>query len=377
MHYAKYIIVLVATTLMAGELYAQSETQPDSPIDEEIMRPTKWGMRLTPAIARGLSKAMVADEVREEMYISDEQSAQLSDKIYRRIMKTGHKHGQKFQFLFEYFVEEKLGRGENGLTPATAKEFAERAKPTIPIMREFLIGYGQDARSVLNSKQFKTFQKKHKEMLKGTRELENKINRWADGQFKEGEKLDQVDPQDKIDNDPENSENPKKESPEQKKYRRKLWHARSLADRNLHNIGPAQWADLLETNKQLFKFNEEQSTEGDLVLAEYTENAKIVMTDEWKRRLRRNLIKAHLIDSLNDLTSAPWSYHLQQEYDQQIKPINEMGKAFEQDILALVTEDQWTKVSNRMQEFAAKHGMTFDQQDRELLALRPKQQDNE
>ncbi|MHC4441898.1 MAG: hypothetical protein ACYTBZ_14330 [Planctomycetota bacterium] len=315
---------------------------------------------------------MIEDEIRTKIYLSDEQVSQLSKNLSQRAMRTGHAHGKQLQQFMESLIEYEMTNEE--FTQETAKEFAEITKPALPALREFMIGYGKDVRSVLTPKQYAKWKHNHREMLNGVDQFANKMNRWAEGRVKKGEDIDRTEPEDKVNTESKTENNPQPEKKKQKQVYRSLRDARNSADRLLRSMGPEKWRSLLEANKIFFKFSQEQSAQAETILTEYTKKAQKVMTSEWKQQIRQNRIKYLLGAELKNISLAPWDYHLQQKYLELIKPIEELGKTFEQDILALVTNQQYKTIKAKLQEFAEKHGMNFTKPDIELLGLLPQQQ---
>src|SRR5262245_13609661 len=71
---------------------------------EEVMHPTQRGMRLTPAMARAMTRRMVSAMGRD-FNMTPEQQQKLSDAYARRFMQTARTYQEQGQGLMEYGIE--------------------------------------------------------------------------------------------------------------------------------------------------------------------------------------------------------------------------------------------------------------------------------
>jgi len=147
-----------------------------------------------------------------------------------------------------------------------------------------------------------------------------------------------------------------------------LENAERFANWQLEQIGPAQWAAFLAGVKYFFKFDEQQSARGRELLEDYRRQAKVVMTDDWNRRVRRNRVQLNLLGwHMRDQPVRPWRHHLERKYEETIKPIKELGRAFRAKVLALATDEQREAALGEVREKAQEHGMTAEEADAGLF----------
>jgi hypothetical protein len=339
------------------ETLNQSTPEVEAPADD-VMRPTKHGIRLTPALARAVSRAWIGEMVENDMggMLSEDQKAKLSETMARRMMEMGHKYGKQVGPFLELTIEQ-IGPGGFEVKPDKVKEFGRQAKETVPVWREFFGHMAEDFGPYLDERQKASLKEKQELIEKGIDRFEKRMDRWSNGDRKEKEE-----PFDDLDNleeekAKEGSEDGKsKKAPEMKSAeRRAAWAMR--------RIDPMSWREFLSNVRNTFKLTDEQYAQGQAVLEKYTAKAREIMTPEWREKVRRNQIMQNMQDAWRKESPAPWLYHLTREYNELVKPLTEMEKAFRIEVLNLVTRDQREAVIRDLREFAAKHGMTDAEMD--------------
>ncbi len=345
------VVVLAAMMLVPLLAHRVAATDEDPQGDDEVMRPTGHGLRLTPQIARGFCRAMLTNgDLGRELNLTEEQEAQMSEALARRLMQMGHANGQHLQPFLETFVESMVIH-QAKFTPDSAREFGKRAKPVLPAIRQFVKGLAEDARPILTPDQYAGFEETARQGLQGVDRFEGKMKRWASGGANDGEDLDHYEPEDGPAPEASGTDHEKPKTP-------KAQHARNMAEWDLRRVGPGGWLRFLAGVKYFFKLDDAQSAEADQILAEYQQRAEAVMTDEWKQRIRRNRTKFHLRRSLGEIAKAPWLYHLDREYEELFAPVGKIERAFRAAVLALVTDEQREAAFAGVRDRAAKHGLT-------------------
>jgi len=314
---------------------------------DEVMRPTQYGLRLTPAIANALCRLPLRNEnMFKEMPLTPEQESRMNDALARRFMEMGHRHGEHLQPFLETFIESMITH-QDRFTPDSAREFSQRALPVLPGVREFIQNITQDARPILTPEQFAQFEEQANDGLKDINRFEGKMKRWADGGANEGERFDHYEPED----------GPAPDSEGKERGNGQVQRARHMAEWDLRRDGPANWRAYLAGVSYFFKFDEAQVAEAHQLLADYHRQAETVMTDEWTRRIRQNRVRYHLRHSLGDLASGPWLYRLDREYRELLTPVAELGTEFRRAVLALATDAQREAALAEVRDRAARHGL--------------------
>jgi len=351
MHSISRVTLLAVMVLVWGPAH-RAFAQPEAlSTDDEVMQPTKHGFRLTPEMARVLSRvAFRNDEDTKELGLTPEQEGQLADAMARRLIQLGHSHGKHLQPFLECFIESMIIH--QGKFPVDdAQRFGELAGPVMPGVKELMNGLSEDARDILDADQFADFDKDIREGSQGIERFENKMKRWAEGRANDGEDFDHYEPED--------GEAPESEPKEPKN--KKVRHAEAMAQWEINRAGSWKWRRFLNGVKYFFKFDDEQVEKAEKLLADHRRRADAVMTETWKKKVRVNRTQYHLHRSLvDDMPVEPWLYHLEREYEEARAPIKELGQAFREAVLALVTDEQREAALAGIRERAARHGLAAE-----------------
>lgn len=334
------------------------------PPGEEVMRPTEHGLRLTPDMARAMTRAMAAG-MGKEFKLTTGQQEQLSDGYARRLMEIARKYEEQGQAFSEYAIESiwmSFGSGGPGMkfTPDMAREFSQRAGPVLPAFRELIDGLDEEARAAFPEESYARFHKELEKPRQVMDRFEEKMQRWSQGQMKEGEH-----PFSDLD---EPATRPA-DAPPEKPRTPEVRQAEQMADWTLSTAGITEWRFFLNQVKEHFKFDEQQSEKATRILADYTSRAEAIMTPEWKEAVRQNRIKVNLRNQLKGVPTIPWMWRLQHEYDTALKPIRELGWSFRKDILALLTPQQREAALSEITARAVEHGLSVDDKDQAILGL--------
>ncbi|MBN1490053.1 MAG: hypothetical protein JXA69_09060 [Phycisphaerae bacterium] len=327
------------------------------------MRPTRQGLRLTPTLARAIGQIYTAEEIANITEVSEEQAAQMAEGIGRRWRKIVSDGGIELRDACEGCLA-MLIESDGQFGPETSRVFAERVQPIVPAMRDFLDGLREDGRRVLTSDQYAELERKLRRDDHDLTRFENKMKRWADGGFKEGEapRLDHFEPEDGPPLDAEQEVN---------HSRRLERQARRVAEYQVNRIGPDEWARFLARAKSVFEFDDEQAAKADAILAEYREKAEVIMTSDWRACMLANRMRRRAYNFIHDQPVEPLRWRLDKEYQDASRPIDELGRAFRAAVLALATEPQRRSLLAKIEETATRHGWTLERGDAELLGLAP------
>lgn len=321
------------------------------PPGEEVMRPTTHGFRLTRRMAEGLGKVLVREEMDPEGTLSKGQREQLAARLSDRIWDLKVRHARDGSRAAEHMYETLIGmEGPNGrqLTTDEAREFSEKVGPGVGIVREFWEGVLDDARPVLDPERYAKLEEKADDMLKMTRRFEEKMDRWSRGEVKENES-----PFDGID---ENDIDGTGKRPE---YVR----AERSARWRVNSVGPDDWRRFLNQAVRVFEFDDEQKRAAERLLSDYTEQAKAIMTPEWKAKATHNRVQEQLRWQAGDQPVEPWIYKIEADYNAMTRPLQEMGRTFRSAVFAMVRPDQRERLLADLQKVGERHGMSLDETD--------------
>lgn len=340
--------------LLAGPAPAQSPEVPNAPAPgEEVMRPTQRGLRLTPAIARGISRVWMQDKLWQDMDLTDEQQQKIAEASARRMMNIAHRNAGEGARGIEYLIEATIST--NGqLNAEISRELGDKLQPLARSGREFLDGIADDARPVLNEEQMKRLEAQIESQKRMLDRFDRKLQDWREGRFQEGDN-----PFDEFDKE-ENIEGQPKTDP-------RLRNARRQAEWELQRISTWEWNRFLDGAAAMFKFDESQKARGEALLKEYEAKAKAIQTPEWKARVERNRMLKNLQWQLGDVPRAPWRHRLDKEYKEATRPLMEMTDRFYGEVLALATPQQQAEALEEVRRTAEQHGLAVAEIDLRLL----------
>jgi hypothetical protein len=365
---------LFTLLLLVGPAFGQN-TRPD---DVAEMRPTKLGLQITPQLARAATRNWVLDQLGYKAWfqddsdgkvqVSDAQKDRLNDAAAERLLRGIDRDPEKVRTFCEGAIETILLSGENRrrLKGDDAKRLAGQTEPMLPLFRQFVDGFAEDARTILEPDQYAALEKNLGKVRRRMDRLDKKVERWKSGDIKEeGERLFEG-----LD-DPEPEETKKDEelTEEEKQRREALRNARNTTKWQIRQLGPFEWAQFIYMAGYFFKFDDEQTKQAEQLLEDYRGRAEAVMTPEWKADVRRNRIYYNLRYHLDEHKEGPWVYHLDRDYDEMTRPITELGEEFRKAVIALATDEQRQAAVEQVREMLARHGMSYEDTDASILGL--------
>lgn len=328
----------------------QPEPAPPPP-GEEVMRPTAHGIRLTRKMADGLARMTVRNQLAPKVSMDEEQQERLAQAIADRTWDLKQRYSGQAGRAIEHFyasLMEKEIVGDGGMSPEEAQEFSRTVGPGARIIQEFWEGLLEDARPILDPVQYGELEEEAEKALKMTRRFQEKMARWARGEVKENERI-----MEGFDEDNMEAE----ESGKSMEYIR----AERSARWNINQLGPDTWRRFLNGAANVFKFDAEQKETGEEILREYSDEAKIVMTPEWKKNLLANRVQERLGTLCPEEPLDPWMFHLEQEYKRMVEPLEELGRNFRWEILSLATPQQRERVVEELRTIGLQHGMSAEE----------------
>jgi hypothetical protein len=122
-------------------------------------------------------------------------------------------------------------------------------------------------------------------------------------------------------------------------------------------LGPENWKRFLGGARQRLGLTDEQFAQAQAILDEHREKADAIMIPAWQKRVRENRIMFHAQSQLGGEQVAPWRYQINVEYAEMAKPVQDLGRSFRRQVMALATEEQRQKMMGDLDEVAERHGM--------------------
>jgi hypothetical protein len=358
------VVVLIGWFAWAGVAVGQDAEVPDEQVEatappppepaspppgEEVMKPTQRGIRLTRKMAEAFGKVVVRDQMDKEVApLNEEQRERLAHAVTERMWDVKLQHAKEAGVALEYFYETILNQEvlrDKKFTPEQAREFSEKVGPGARLIGEFWEGLLDDARPILNDEQYADLEEEAQKALKMTRRFEDKMDRWSRGEIKENEGV--MDGFDENDIEAE-------ESGKSKEY----VQAEQSVRWRINSLGTGDWRRFFNQASRLFEFDDAQKQAGEKILADYSKQAKAIMTPDWRAKATANRVQEQLQHKCPEEPLEPWLYHLEIEYKKLVEPVQELGRAFRREIVALAYPEQRERLLNDLRKVGADHGMS-------------------
>ncbi len=314
---------------------------------EEVMRPTKHGVRLTPGLAQLFTQAYL-DEMIHLREVDPKQMEQLSKVAGRRMLEVAHRRGPEAQAAAEAFAWGMLME-HRPMDAQTAARLAGELRPGLQAFREWHEGLPADAETILDDQQMAEFRSGWQAAAKAMDAIEAHLDRWSRGEVEERPELDEV--LDKAEEAYDNERNAESKSGEAR-------NAARMARRQVEEHGLESLRRFWFMVKLKFELTPEQIAVGENLLAEHKHQAGVIMTPEWMGRARRNRTLANARWSLRDQQLQPWVFKLDQEFEAMNAPLRKLGLEYREKLLGLPTPEQYAKALADIQAFGRKHGMS-------------------
>lgn len=378
-HYITFIVSICLCVFATPDIRAQdaadasadseqAEVQPAPPKSaprpmpgEEVMRPSESSLRMTPNLARSLSRMLVA-QLAENNPLTPDQKSELQTAFAKRIMESARANEEIAQAAIEHILETAMQKemARHEFTADDAREFGRRIGPGIAPFKGLIRGMAEDCNTIaVDPKQQESVREELEDALKELDKIEERMNRWANGEYKRGE--------DPFDNyagtQPAAKSEEKPGNPEMR-------FAEQRAENIMRSLEPVMWERFVIVITRFFNFDKEQSDRARQILADYKARAETIMTPEWKQQIRENRRKQYFRDAMSRKQNvAPWSFHLQYEYNKAMKPLVTMGDEFRKEILALVTSEQRDTAFAGIRQRAGAHGLDLESSELALFGL--------
>ena len=324
-----------------------------SPPGEEVMRPTRRGLRLTPGLARAMAGAWAQERVWQGIDLTEEQERKVIEAAARRMLEIGHRNNGSGAAALEYLIEAMIAT--NGRFNAQiSRELPDRIQPLVKSMRDFNDHIVEDVRPVLNEQQMEQFKARIEIEKRKVDRFERRLQNWREGRYQEGENpFDEFSVEEQIPGEP--------------KLDPRLRDARRQAQWQMRQIGSWEWDRFLAGAAILFKFDAAQTAAGEALLAEYRKKADVIQTPEWKARVQKNRMLSHLQWQLGDVAVGPWRYRLDKEYAELTRPLKELTDQFYSGVLAIATPQQRAEAIDEVRRVATQHGLVVEEMDIGML----------
>ena len=322
----------------AIEMLEHSETLPRP--DDDVMRPTTTGFRITPDLVRFGTRQWV-EELTSNLDLTEAQAEALTGRVADQVMKFAHDHAADGHLLLETLLEAQFAEDLNRFShPRESgadrrQELGRQLSEMTPALRELFRHVSAQARPVLNDAQWDQWREDLAEELGKLHRLEANARRWAEGNAREGERIGDLD----KDPNAEDGTGPQARRSERRQtdpLQRARRNARREVDRALNDDG----RDFLNNTREFFGFDESQTAEARQLLAEYQADAEAIKTPEFREALMRNRVKFYLRWYRPVPQPEVWEHFIDTEYKTLFEPWKELSDRFKSSVIALATIEQ-------------------------------------
>lgn len=334
------LLVTVAVLMAAGVMHASDRPAATRP-GEEMMRPMQYGIRATPAIARGLARVLVNDEYYPGL--TDTQRDQMADKLGRRFMESAHTQGRQWLDLFNGIVEAEMTRGHR-YDAETGVEFARRYLAVSDDMRRLINSTVEDWRDILTPDQLRLAEKSGQRLTREIDGIEKRMRRWEKGDIGED--------RDPFATEPAPAKTEQERKQEELESRR--LNAEEKTNRILEDLSAERWKSFIMLTAEFYGFTGEQKQQAEQIRVEQTDRVQQIMTDDWKAKLKRNRMRYSVLPIKK---MAPYKFRLDEEFREMKEPIQRIADEFRDKVIGLATDKQRRDALAKVETAAKRHGI--------------------
>lgn len=319
-------------------------------VPDDVMQPTRLGIRMTPQIAGAMSKRF-AEQMVNRYELSDGQAEAVRQIITERIMTFAHENEALGQQMFEFMMANMI-EYDGRFPREKAQEFGKLAQPFAPRLKELMTQTTAEIGREMTLSQKLKFTADVTGAAAGITVFEERMKRWAKGDVGDG-----ANPfWDPAENDPDGAstapEDPN-EHPDHREARREVerW---DLWEMNLDE----GWEKYIERAAAFYGFTDAQRTGAEAILKQCRQRADAIRTPEWQARLKEIRIAQHLIRRADDDLDQSVARFLMEEAHQRLRrPLTDLSKEFEKRINDLADSAQRAAAKEKVRRFLTERGI--------------------
>lgn len=316
----------------------------------------EYALRLTPAMARGMAREFVHDELIRRYEIDASHEEELRELVARRIMESAHEvdtpeSQAALQRLMANFFNmvlesERTHRGLNA-SPEVAKPLGQDLLPLLPHARELVRKVGQDVRPMMSMKQqlrLAADLMAAKTVLDG---FEETMKRWAAGDVRPGDDPFDDDGHERVQLNAEGVSEQVRQAREQ-----------SANEDRLNRLQSA-WEQYVNNAAEFYGFDEAQRATADSIVRETVTRAAAAVGDSEQQALEaghRFWLRFWRELGPEFRGEQPVLYLLLRRSGKMHEPFNKLTDELKQRVDRIARQDQLRAAEQRMNERLAKSG---------------------
>lgn len=341
-----------ATTEAAGaQPGAASALDFDAPDTDVEMAPTELGVRFTPGMAKAIARQM-ARQMKGRYDLTDAQQQQAQEILSKNLMKMAQSTQRISRDSWELFMENMIAN-EGSFGREDGQRWAKMMTEFVPEMKKFMTTSASQIGKHLTLSQRLKLSAEMAAVSAGVATFEERMKRWSNGDMPDMANPFFDAPRSDAARRDERRASARRETEE-------VSRARARADRRLEwetNVED-RWSAFCEMAIEYYEFNEAQAKSAKVILKECLERAKQVKSPDWLERMRRNRTAAGLGGGLGrQYREGPWMWQIDREYEELLKPLQDLGRELRTRIDELADSTQREKAASRVRQRLEDSGM--------------------
>lgn len=319
------------------------------PDPSEYMRPTERGLRLTPKIAEAMSKRFAVG-MTNRYGLSDQQVDAVSEAMKQRILRFAHRNEKNGQEVMEYMMASMI-ENDGRFTQEAAKEFSRMVKPMIPEFKDLITQMGADIGKEMTMAQRLKLTGDLTAAAAGITVFESRMARWEEGKIG-----DNANPfWDPADKDPSKAQPTPVDPSEPEAHRRARIDAERWIEFRLRTDD--EWENYVTQAGEYYQFDEKQIAAAKAILKDCRDRALKIKTDDWRRKIKDNLIARDLIRRADIQSRGPSLFALEADLDRLQKPLLDLDEELKKRIDGLPDSKQRATAKSTVRQMLVDRGM--------------------
>ncbi len=320
----------------------------EAPETEVEMKPTELGVRFTPGMANAIAKQM-SREMKGRYDMSDDQVQQAQEILSRNMMKMAQNSQKVSREVWETFMESMIAN-EGSFSKEDGQRWAKSMNKLLPDIKTFLTTSASQIGKTMTLSQRLKLTAEMTAVSAGFVTFEERMKRWE-----KGDMPDFANPFMEPRAQP-----PRQNSTANAAETEEVRRARSRVERRVEfEVGvDDRWTGQVESAIEYYGLNEAQAKSARAILKDALEQAKQVKTPEWTERLRRNRTAAAVSNRASkNLREGPWMWQLDREYEEILKPLQDIGRDMRIRVDELAESVQRAKSAEQARQELVKAGL--------------------
>ena len=321
---------------------------------EDPYRPTEYGIRFTPSMARAMAQHFAKDVAVRRYQLDDSKVEEVTNTVSRKLMEMAHKldkgnYNESLEKMVNKIMEAEIDADRNGsppgIHPKSAKAMAEAMKPFTPLLREAFQGIAQEIRPMLGAKEQLKLGADMLAFQTGLDAFEKNMQRWETGDVQPFENPVQPSQAPVLDKDGQSQA---------------YASAKKLAEREVESGEWIQWQMYVEDAKKLYGFDESQAATADSVLRECLDRVKTLSQDpHWRDTVFRNRVWRQMLWDLQPSVVHPLRSYLDDTYGGLQQSVRSISQELKRRIDAIPTGSQRQTADERIIKLLHAQGYDF------------------